>query len=132
MARTEDTFGQRRRQPSAALTLVGMVLGAATLGFTTAGLWYQFCLDQGDYEAAATFADLAPPPEIVLLAGLGLIVTVGLQLDSLLRRAHAGDGPPRAQSSRNGEFSVFPRRVPPVAVSDPAALTSSREAVETG
>jgi len=76
MVRADHTFGQHRRQPSVALTLAGVMLGAATFGFVAAGLWYQFCLDQGGREAAAAFADLAPPRGLILLAIFGLIVTV--------------------------------------------------------
>jgi hypothetical protein len=100
MARIGHRYGQRGPRPPVALTLLGVVLGAATFGFIVAGLWYQFCLDQGDPEAAAAFADLAPPPAVILLAGLGLIVTVGTQARILKERAHADLNPRLPAASR--------------------------------
>ena len=105
MASMRHQFGHWRARPALALTLVGLVLGAATFGFTAAGLWYQFCLDQGDPDAAAAFSNLAPSPAVILLATLGLIVTVGIQAETLVERAHADDSPRPPAASR-------PRRLP--------------------
>ena len=100
MARIRHRFGPQRQRPSGALTLVGVVLGAATFGFTAAGVWYQFCLAQGEPETAAAFADLAPSPAVILLASLGLIVMVGIQAETLVERAHADESPRPPAASR--------------------------------
>ncbi len=118
MTSIRQQVGQRERHPSVALTLVGVVLGAATFGFTAAGVWYQFCLDQGDPEAAAAFADLAPPPAVILLATLGLIATVGGQAETLLKRGRADQSPREPRTTSRGEPSVPSPVASPVCVSN--------------
>jgi hypothetical protein len=112
MASIRKRFDQRREHPSITLTLCGVVLGAAAFGFAAAGVWYQFCLDHGEPEAAAAFADLAPPPAVILLASLGLIVTVGIQLEILLKRARTDQSPQQPQAAAESKRSVPPRLAP--------------------
>jgi len=118
MARIRHRFGQRHEHPSIALTLVGVVLGAATFGFAAAGLWYQFCLDQGERAAAAAFSDLAPPPTVILLASLGLIVTVGIQVEILRERSRADQNARQPRAGANGEPGMSPHLVSRLCVSD--------------
>ncbi len=118
MATILPLLGQRGQRPSVVLTLVGVVLGAATLGFTAAGLWFQFCLDQGDSEAAAAFADLAAPPAVILLASLGLVITVGVQVQMLRERARVDKESGQSQAIPDSEPDVRARVAPPVGVSD--------------
>jgi hypothetical protein len=81
------------------------MLGAATFGFIAAGAWYLFCMDHGEPEAAAEFADLAPPPPAILLASLGLIVVVGLQLETLVKRARTVQSPRQPQAVSDDQLS---------------------------
>jgi hypothetical protein len=101
MASTQHKSRQPRERPSGVLTLVGVILGAATFGFTAAGVWYQFCLAQGEPETAAAFADLAPPAAVILLASLGLIMTVGLHSEVLHERSRADQNGRQPQASRS-------------------------------
>jgi len=125
MARIRQISAQRRERPSTALTLCGVVLGAATFGFMAAGVWYQFCLAQGEPEAAAAFADLAPPPAAILLASLGLVTTVGAQLETLRERARADQSSRQPQSDSDAKPDVPSPVLPFVGVSDEPARGSS-------
>lgn len=118
MASIRSEVGQWGRRPSLALTLVGVVLGAVAFGFTAAGVWYQFCLDQGDPEAAAAFADLAPPPMVILLTSFGLLIVVAVQLETLCDRARADQSPRLPHAISDGQLSVAPSAGVPDLVAD--------------
>ena len=100
-----------QRQHAMTLTLLSVVLAAATFGFAAAGLWYQFCLEQGEPELAAAFADLAPPQAAILLAGVGLMLTVAAQLADLSAKVR--------QVHTNG--ATEPTHRSPTAPGEPAA-----------
>ena len=118
MARTKQEPDQQRAHPSIALTLCGVVLGAAVFGFAAAGIWYQYCLAQGEHEAAAAFADLAPPRAVILLAGLGLVVTVGTQLQMLRERPRADEAPGPTKATAYTGLAVRSREASLVGASD--------------
>ena len=118
MARIRQSSSRQRERPSTALTLVGAVLGAATFGFVAAGVWYQYCLAQGGSEAAAAFADLAPPFAVILLAGLGLVVTIGIQVQILREAACVNEESPQSQATPGTETDVRSRAAPLIGVSD--------------
>jgi hypothetical protein len=130
MASAEHRLGKRREHRSVALPLVGVVLGAATFGFAAAGAWYQFCLDQGEPDVAAAFADVAPPPAVVLLAILALIVAVGVEAETLLTRTRADQSPRQPQAMSDATPSVHPCVPPPVGVLELVANAGSPGATE--
>ncbi len=114
----------KRERPSVAFVLFSVMLGAAMFGFTAAGAWYLFCMDHGEPEAAAAFADLAPPPAVILLASLGLVITVGVQLQMLRERAHADEGSGQSQAIPDSEPDVRSCVAPLVGVSDEPVRSS--------
>jgi hypothetical protein len=126
MAETQPSSGQRRERPSTALTLCGVVLGAAMFGFTAAGLWYQFCLDQGAPDAASAFANLAPPPALILLASLGLFTTVSVQLQTLGERSHVDEDSEQSRALPESEPDVRSPVAPFVDVSEETERSAPR------
>ncbi len=89
-----------------------VVLGAATFGFVAAGFWYQYCLSQGQSEAAAAFAAIAPPPASTLPASLALAVAVGAALSGVTHRPAPAKHDHRSRAVPDHEHHVPADQVP--------------------